>query len=106
MQAGNATLSPAARGALRDELVALRDEVLTLANSTHGGSALFGGHAESAVVKQPDGTWSYAGDAGEVRRRVGQGTVVRVNVDGATRSASTSRPARTCSACWTGSPPA
>ncbi len=84
VQAGNATLSPAARGALRDELVALRDEVLTLANSTHGGSALFGGHAESAVVKQPDGTWSYAGDAGEVRRRVGQGTVVRVNVDGAT----------------------
>ena len=83
VQAGNSVLSPEARGALRDEIVALRDEVLNLANSSHGGFALFGGHAETAVARQPDGTWSFLGDAGEVRRRVAQGTVVQVNVDGA-----------------------
>ncbi|MDP9466642.1 MAG: flagellar hook-associated protein FlgL [Actinomycetota bacterium] len=82
IQANNTVLSSEARGALRDQLLALRDEVLGLANSSHGGHALFGGHAETAVAQQPDGTWAYAGDAGQVRRRVGQGTVVTVNADG------------------------
>lgn len=83
VQGGNGALSPESRGALHAELTSLRDSVRDLANTSHGGHALFGGHGQTAVARQADGTWTYAGDAGQVQRRVGQGTVVAVNVDGA-----------------------
>ena len=84
VSATNGSLSPEARGAIADELVSLRDELATLANSTHAGQALFGGHAGTAVTREGDGSWSFRGDGGSVQRRVGQGTVVEVNLDGRT----------------------
>ena len=84
VQAGNGSLNPTARGAIAEELLALRDELVTLANSTHGGQALFGGHAVTALGRGPDGSWSFAGDGGAVQRRVGQGTVLDVATDGRT----------------------
>lgn len=82
ISAANGSLSPEARAAVSEELLSLRDELSTLANSSHAGQALFGGHAGTAVTRGADGTWAYAGDGGAVQRRVGQGAVLDVNVDG------------------------
>ena len=80
--AGNGSLTAAARQAVADELVALRDELVDLANTKHGGSALFGGFADQSVRRLGDGSWQFEGDGGEVRRQVGSSVVVRANVDG------------------------
>ena len=82
ISATNTSLSPEAREAIGAEVDALRGELATLANSSHGGQALFGGHATTAVTRAEDGTWSYSGDDGQVQRRVAQGTVLAVNIDG------------------------
>ncbi len=82
VSAGNAALSPQARSAVSDELLSLRDELADLANTTHEGSALFGGFSTTAVTRAADGSWSYAGDGGRVQRRVGAGVVVDVGLDG------------------------
>ena len=82
VSATNGSLSAAARVAVSEELLALRDELGGLANSAYAGQALFGGHAGTAVSRAPDGAWTFTGDGGSVQRRVGQGTVVEVNMDG------------------------
>jgi flagellar hook-associated protein 3 FlgL len=82
ISAANTSLSPEARESIAAEVDALRGELTTLANSAHGGQALFGGHAGTAVTRAEDGTWSYSGDDGQVQRRVAQGTVLAVNIDG------------------------
>lgn len=80
--AANTSLSPEARGAVAAQMEALRDELSSLANTSHAGQALFGGHSTTAVTRAADGTWSFSGDDGQVQRRVSQGTVLAVNIDG------------------------
>lgn len=82
ISAANTSLSPEARESVAAEMEALRDELATLANSGHNGQALFGGHAGTAVARGEDGSWGYSGDDGQVQRRVAQGTVLAVNIDG------------------------
>ncbi len=79
---GSAALSREARAAHAEELESLSDFLADLANTTHDGQALFGGHAGTAVARRADGSWSYAGDAGKVLRRVGAGVTMPVNTDG------------------------
>lgn len=81
--AGNGTLSAGARASVADEIGAVREELLDLANTRHGGHAVFGGFA-GAAVEQVAGAWRYAGDDGKVQRQVGAGVVVDVNPDGRT----------------------
>ena len=53
-----------------------------LANSRHQGRPLFAGHSGADPVVQVAGTWTYNGDGGEVRRRVGETDQIVVNVTG------------------------
>lgn len=69
------------RGAIAEEIVGIRDELVGIANTTSRGRPLFSGYgADAPVRREADGSWSYAGDAGEVQRRVGEQDVVTVNV--------------------------
>ena len=81
--AGNGSLSDVARSAVKAELLSLRDELFDLANTQHGGQALFGGHSGSAVTRTGD-TFSYGGDDGRIVRKVGSTVDVQVNVSAKT----------------------
>lgn len=81
--AGASTRSPSDRAALATEMTALRDELVGIANQRHGGRPLFSGYTDDAPVVQTGGTWSYAGDAGDIRRRVDEGETVTVNTTAA-----------------------
>lgn len=72
--------STTSHDALADEVAALRADILDLANTRHLGRSLFGGHSSGDAVVDGGGTWSYAGDAGVVSRRIGESTTVQVNV--------------------------
>lgn len=82
VSAANTSLSAEARESIAAEMDSLRDELADLANSSHNGQSLFGGHATTAVSQDAEGVWHYAGDDGQVQRRVAQGTVMQVNIDG------------------------
>ncbi|MBK9179905.1 MAG: hypothetical protein IPM45_10130 [Acidimicrobiales bacterium] len=57
--------------------------LVQLANQRHGRRRLFGGLAERAVARGPDG-FRFVGDQRPVMRRIGPDLVVRVNPDGRT----------------------
>jgi flagellar hook-associated protein 3 FlgL len=77
----NGSLSPTARGAIADEVTALRGQMVDVANSKIGSRGLFSGFQDTAVT-QVAGAWTYTGDAGSVKRQVGQTSSVAVNVTG------------------------
>ena len=79
---GANTLQQTERDAIAEELTAIRDELVGLANSRHMGQALFGGFTGGDAIQQVAGTWTYTGDTGAVQRRVGENQVVTVNVTG------------------------
>lgn len=70
---------PDARAALAAELTQIREALLDLANTEHLGRPLFGG-TDTGDTYLADGT--FAGDANEVSRTIGEGQVVNVNVTG------------------------
>ncbi len=57
--------------------------LVQLANQRHGRRRLFGGLADRAVARAPDG-FRFVGDQRAVIRRIGPDLVVRVNPDGCT----------------------
>lgn len=67
--------------AIATELEGLRDQLVTLANTTHDGRSVFGGFS-TAAVQNTGGSVSWVGDANSIDRRVGQELVVSVNSDG------------------------
>ena len=71
---------PVAREALAIEVEGLREELIAQANTTYLDRPVFGGVA--AGNKAYDATGSYAGTPGDVNRRIADGVVVRVDVDG------------------------
>jgi flagellar hook-associated protein 3 FlgL len=76
---GSSTSLGASRG-LADEVAALRDDLLELANTRHQGKGLFAGFsADDAVVQTATG-WEYGGDDGEIHRRIAENTSVTINV--------------------------
>jgi flagellar hook-associated protein 3 FlgL len=77
----NGTLNTTARAAIADEVTSLRDQVADVANTKIGNRGLFSGFQDTAVA-QVNGTWTYVGDAGAVRRQIGATTSVAVNVTG------------------------
>jgi flagellar hook-associated protein 3 FlgL len=71
-----------ARDALAEEVDQIRDGMINTANSNYLGRPVFGG--VTAGAKAYDATGAYVGTPGSVDRTVGQGTTVRVDVDGNT----------------------
>ena len=61
----------------------MRDSLVELANTQYLGRPVFGGTTAGAVAF--DATGTYVGDGGQVERRVGADSSVRVDVDGARR---------------------
>jgi flagellar hook-associated protein 3 FlgL len=76
----NAAMGPGSRDALAQEIEAIRDGLVDVANSTFAGRPVFAGTADSPTAFAPDGT--YLGDAGAVSRTVGDGVTLDVNVVG------------------------
>ena len=66
----------------REELVSLRDELVSIANTRRLGQGLFAGHRSFDAVEKIGGVWSYTGDTGTVRRRIGPDETVNVSVFG------------------------
>ncbi len=81
VQGANTTTISDGGGAIADEIASIRDELVALANARHAGRPLFSGFADvDAVARDGGGTFVYQGDAGEVRRRIGDIETVTVNV--------------------------
>lgn len=67
------------RDAIASELGQIRDSIVGIANTETQGRPLFSGFSDDAPVQQVAGTWTYTGDAGELKRRVTDQDRVTVN---------------------------
>lgn len=76
------TMSPAAREAIAVQIDGLRQDLLKQANSTYLGRTVFAGNSDAGVAFTAEGLHSGGSSAG-VERRVGAGSTVRVDADGA-----------------------
>lgn len=80
VRAGNdGAASDVSRQAVATEIRAIREELLSLANTTYAGRAIFSG-TQAGPAYDPAG--NYIGDAGAVVRDVAPGTSVTVNMPG------------------------
>ncbi len=70
------------RQAIAAEISGLRDQLVTLANTTYDGRSVFGGFAPQAVQDTGGGVVSWVGDGSAVDRRVAAELTVTVNSDG------------------------
>jgi flagellar hook-associated protein 3 FlgL len=77
----NGSLDATSRNALADEVESLRDHLKDIANTKIGDRGLFSGFGDTAVT-QTNGTWTYAGDAGEVKRQISPSMTITVNLPG------------------------
>lgn len=73
-------LTSSGRKAIADEIDQIRTELRDLGNTNQLGRSLFGGFGATALSTAPDGTISYAGDNGQVKRQVSPTTTITVNV--------------------------
>jgi flagellar hook-associated protein 3 FlgL len=80
VSANSGSLSSASRKAIADEVDQLRTELRDLGNTTQLGRSLFGGFGATALATAADGTITFAGDDGQVRRQVSPTTTVTANV--------------------------
>lgn len=86
--ANTASNGGAAENAIADEVDQIKQGILALANTSYLGRPVFGGTTTGTAAFAADatGTVSYAGTGdqpgGAVNRRVGAGTIVRVDSDG------------------------
>jgi flagellar hook-associated protein 3 FlgL len=79
----NGSLGQSSRDALAQEVDALRDHLVDLANTKIGSRGLFSGFGDTAVAKDSTG-WTYQGDQGQVNRQIGPSMKVQVNLPGDT----------------------
>lgn len=70
----------AERAAIAAEIVAIRDELVGIANARNGDQGLFAGTAAAPAVSLVGGVWSYTGDGTRVARRVADGEDVTVSL--------------------------
>ncbi|MBU2694749.1 MULTISPECIES: flagellar hook-associated protein FlgL [Pimelobacter] len=81
LQGANASASgQVARDALATEVEGLRKELLSRANTTYLDSPVFGGVTAGRTAYDASG--NYVGTVGDVNRRVAEGVVVKVDLDG------------------------
>lgn len=80
--AAASTQSSTNRDALATEFESIRDQLVSVANTTFDGRAVFGGFAASAVDASGP-TVTLVGDGGQVQRRLSASTVIAVNTSAA-----------------------
>ncbi len=80
IQAANATNSPASLDALANDLKAMRDHLVSIANTSINGQFLFSGSSLDVKPINNDGT--YNGNGGSLTSLVGSGVQLPYNVDG------------------------
>src|SRR3954447_19740594 len=78
--ANSGATSPTSQAALATELDQVRNSMLDQANTGFLGRPLFGGVTSGTVAY--DNSGNYIGPPGQVTRRVGENTRIRVDVDG------------------------
>ncbi|HEY8339564.1 MAG TPA: hypothetical protein VIK95_06830 [Egibacteraceae bacterium] len=76
-------IGDAERNAIAEEIDTILHELLGIANHEHRGRPVFAGHGDGPAVVDDGGVWRYAGDDGDVVRRVGDQDRVKVNVTAA-----------------------
>jgi flagellar hook-associated protein 3 FlgL len=76
----NGSADDQSRRAYAAEIRAIREELLSTANTQYLGRPIFSGTADATASYADDGT--YLGNAGEVQRNVAPGVAVRVNRSG------------------------
>lgn len=83
VQGANSSLPAGARDALAKNVQVLYDQMVAQANSTYGNRYLFGGWK---TLSQPytdvAGVMTYNGDANEIKREIGFGQTVAINLSG------------------------
>lgn len=85
LEAGNGALDAAGRQALAQELAEREDELYSLLNSQNArGEYLFGGYQSDTqpFVRNPDGSYSYAGDEGQRSIQIGSAKMIAINDNG------------------------
>jgi len=83
VQGSNAgTMTPAAKEAIAVQIDGLKKDLLTQANASYLGRTVFAGNSDAGVAFTAEGIHSGGSSAG-VERRVGAGSTVRVDADGA-----------------------
>ena len=85
LEGGNGALDAGGRQALAQELAVREDELHGLLNSQNArGEYLFGGHQSDTrpFVKNPDGSYTYAGDEGQRSIQIGSARMVAINDNG------------------------
>ncbi|MDQ1582091.1 MAG: flagellar hook-associated protein 3 FlgL [Microbacteriaceae bacterium] len=82
LQAANTgTSSPSSQSAISDQMQAIKQSLLSLANTQYLGRNIFAGTSDASSAYNPD--YSFNGTAGAtVQRRVGPSTTVQVDTDG------------------------
>lgn len=80
--ANQGSVGPVARDALAIEVEGLRKELLAQSNTTYLDRPVFGGITPGNDAY--DATGTYVGTLGDVNRRIADGVVVKVDVDGPT----------------------
>lgn len=83
--ANTGAMNGTSREAIATELEGLRDSLLGQANTTYLGRSVFAGNSSAGYAFQADddGGYVFSGGQGQVARRIGDETTVRVDSDGA-----------------------
>lgn len=79
---GASSVGAEERAAIATEIAAIRDDLVSVANSRHQGRGLFAGYALDDAVTKVGGAWTYTGDGGVTTRRIGDGETVVVGLPG------------------------
>lgn len=76
--------NPAAAKGYVTETNALRDQLVTSANTTFGGRYIFGGSVTTTApyIKNPDTTVSYAGDGEDMALEIGHSLTIQTQIPG------------------------
>lgn len=80
-QAASSTSSAQARLSVREEVLQIRSELESIANTQYLGAPLFAGYQSGNAVTWTGAAWTFSGNPTEqVQRRVGPGEVVTTNI--------------------------
>jgi flagellar hook-associated protein 3 FlgL len=91
LQAGNSTNDQSALNSIAAEIQQLKETVRDAANTRYAGLYVFSGTATTTQPYPPPGN-AYAGNTGQIIRRISPGLQMQINVDGPTVFGTTTGP--------------
>jgi flagellar hook-associated protein 3 FlgL len=82
VQGSNGTLTPEDSQKIAEEAVQLRDQLVSLGNSTYAGKYIFAGNKtnQAPVGLDADGNFLYSGDTGSIVYQVGVSDILQANM--------------------------